>query len=451
MIHSSFFRSRSLVLSVIIFNLVFFSSLALADTIDASFSGVYPKGFFETTAGNYVIITSTTIVAAVATFYFSPAAGSAILAKAPLWMTTVASTVGQIAGYGSGATAAGLAILGGGTIANGGFGMAGGVAVLEFVSDLGSGILVDRAYSLMDTKSDKTFLCDTLAFPASLELPPIGREQIKYYAKELKIHEIKGDVSSNQYKSTRQALERELESVNYNTKKVDLESIIVRAVYNFNNSTKDSDQVLHKDISFLRKNSSNSGFLDFMEGIANFQRSQTSNGVTLLKKAINSDSRELKPYYWLIVHYRDNGEFSKALELANLGINNLSKQRFPLYWEAAKLYYRTKQYSLAAQRFEDAFNDIDDPDVKAEAAHMIAVSHWNLGDYPQANKWHDDSIKIINSTKKESKSGKRSSELTENLQFMHKLWEDEKNGLNGQIGEITLNESRLGSFKNRCK
>ncbi len=440
---------------------ILWSSQIIAGNLDASFNGTYPKNFFQTTTG---MITGITVAAAIATVIVSltvPAAGGAILAFAKGYYTAIGTAVGKFAGYGSGAAAAGLAILGGGTIASGGFGMAGGVTVITFVTELGTGIVMEIASDAANRNSDKEAICKDLAFPAKLSLPAIGREQVSYLIEELKKLEASGGASSksdkyNQYLYTRNQIRNELNALKRSSDSKDLQSILVRSVYNFNNS--EPYNVIKEDISYLREHASKTGFLDFLEGLLEIKHNNYNKGIELITSASDKEPQQLKPYYWLIYYYRNKRDFDKALMITDKGIDSLSRNRFPLYWEAAKLHYRKNNYSKSAELFAKSFDDISDDSVKVEAAHMVAVSYLKLRDYPTANKWHDESIKILNKQKEEARkinNQENANELAKlidsNKVTMMELWGKAQSGQDGAIVEISLNERNDGSFSARCK
>ena len=442
---------------------LFFSlmtSEVLAGSLDASFEGVYPLKFTETITGRIAGITVGAAIVAVVLFYGIPSTGGAILAAAKGLYTSVGSVVGQIAGVGSGAAAAGLAILGGGTIASGGFGMAGGMTVITFVVEVGTGIAFETATVIADNNSDKGVLCEELAFPAKLALPEIGRPQIVHYIEELKDLEEKGGASSesqwyNQYKYTLSSLKRELNSVQKSTDTQDLQSILVRAVYNFNNS--ESKTAIKKDIDFLRENSTKAGFLDYLEGLVEINRRNYNKGIELLTTSSEKEPKQLKPYYWLTYYYRNKRDLDKALLVTQEGIDNLSRQRFPLYWESAKLYYRMGNYKKSAQLFEESYNDINDDSVKIEAAHMIAVSSLKIRDYSEANKWHEISLSLLSKQKEgvvtirnQEEAKKVLARIESNKTALMNLWNSAQKGEEGAIIEIDLNEKNDGSFSSRC-
>ena len=132
-----------------------------------------------------------TVIAAAAAVYFS--AGSAA-ATAPAWIKAVGTWVGStVYGlHGAAATNAGLALLGGGSVAAGGLGIKGGVVLLTILASTSSNIAIE--YSINEAAShfsNKAFVEDsknmsTLPLPINDEGGSAYEKCLKWIQKEKK-------------------------------------------------------------------------------------------------------------------------------------------------------------------------------------------------------------------------------------------------------------------------
>ena len=131
-------------------------SLAVeAGSFDAFYDAPGGMGFWGWT------ILVVTVIATAAAVYFS---GGSAAAAAPAWIKAVGTWVGgAVYGlHGAAATNAGLALLGGGSIAAGGLGIKGGVVLLTILASTSSNIAID--YSVNEAAShftNKAFLEDS--------------------------------------------------------------------------------------------------------------------------------------------------------------------------------------------------------------------------------------------------------------------------------------------------
>lgn len=422
--------------------LLLFSMYAKCDVIDVSFDAVYPPSFFDTFLGKATTITVGAAVSAGLLFVVvsTAGAGGSMLASAGTFYTTVGSKIGLIAGAGSGSAAYGLALLGGGSIANGGFGIAGGVFVINMVVGLGTGISLEALNDNFKNNSEISTICNNIAYPAKMPLPRIGTPQIIYLVKQISTLEQEGKIDSNQYATTYYELKINLDSVKHHSDLTTLESLLVRGVFRFNNA--EDYKLTNDDFEYLRKHSIKSGFIDFMQAMVELQQSNKQKSIDLLNQAISKEPYQLNPYYWLIMLYKNSGQFPEALAVSKEGIKSLKKQRFPLLWEAGKITYLNKNFQEAGRFFEEAFDHVDDFTVQAEVAHMIAISKWKTRDYENSNKWHETSVKTLDKIENQQEKSQKKKE-------MHRLWLERSNG--GHIYEITLEMLRREiNFLEKC-
>jgi len=107
----------------------------------ATFEAFYKKS----SVIGWIVFAAFAIIAA-ATIYFTVGTASPIV-------TTIGTWIGNIAGLsGIAATNYGLALLGGGSIASGGFGIAGGMALLTLALEFSTGIAIDYAVNEIDSR-----------------------------------------------------------------------------------------------------------------------------------------------------------------------------------------------------------------------------------------------------------------------------------------------------------
>lgn len=152
--------------------------------MDGRFETIYPEGFWDSTLGKATVYVGIPIAGALFT-YFTCGTGAVALANAG-WLTqwiggAIGTSVLGCTGASGGATMAGLAALGGGTIASGGYGVAGGVTVLSMISDISIGIGLGTLTSSNEKNRETTYIetkSITLPYFSLLKVPMIKNHNL---------------------------------------------------------------------------------------------------------------------------------------------------------------------------------------------------------------------------------------------------------------------------------
>ena len=361
--------------------------------VNASFDEVYPKPFLETKTGKGTIVATTVVVALVYTYFTAQTAGTggAILATTPVTVKIIATQIGLLAGYGSGATAAGL------SIAGMGLGMGGGVLVIGTLTSIGTGVIadvaIDQAVAAIKKEPYKRF--EYLKLPLVEE----GSKDVVKLVKQIKNAEedfFKGKISINTYKFLIEKeytplLKKRLESMSSTITTKDASyDLINRAILYFNiGQYKLSERDFNAALAYTEKSS----FVLYGLALNNLINNKYSEAIIKLGQCSIQEPEALQPYVLHIMALKDNGRYRDALLLAKSGLTNIGK-KFAFAWEAGEIsYFHLKNYKDAATFFEIAYDKVGEDVVEAEAAIMVALSYKKMTDNEQAMNWYKKALK----------------------------------------------------------
>lgn len=141
--------------------------ILLAFSIETAYSAEVATfaAFYKKSGAIGWIVTAVFAVIAGAVIYFTGGTASPIVISIGTW-------IGNLAGYsGIVATNFGLALLGGGSIASGGLGIAGGVALLTLALEFGTGVAIDYTVNEIDSKYSYSKFVEQSKTMATLPLP----------------------------------------------------------------------------------------------------------------------------------------------------------------------------------------------------------------------------------------------------------------------------------------
>ena len=166
------------IISITTFLLLFFSNIVLATTELATFESFYKESSYT----GWILAGIFAVLGAAAVYFTGGTAGPVVQA--------IGTWIGEAMGLsGIAATNAGLALLGGGSIASGGLGIAGGIALLNAALSFSTDIIFNYTISTLNSEYHYSQLVEnsrhlpTLPVPVNDEGPEIYEETIKILKK----------------------------------------------------------------------------------------------------------------------------------------------------------------------------------------------------------------------------------------------------------------------------
>jgi len=368
-----------------------------SNQIDGSFADIYPKPFFRTTSGKFVLIGgSAVLVGAIA--YFT--AGTGLASAGPI-ATWVGTHVGMATGVGSGATAAGLAVLGGGTIASGGLGIAGGLAVIAAISDVGLMIALDQAAdSFPPDLSSSTEKYRLLKIP----VPKKASDRVlTHFEMAEELLEEMEEMTSIQPEYAQKATEIRN---HYNSALTHLQNIdpnsddagydyIARAVLEYNFMEYEKALL---SISEAMKYTKNKSFCGYMLSLIRLTRGDDQAlkfAAKLLDQVSKDDPSAIQPVILQTIVHMDSNEPTTALNKALNGLDQVG-DNFELNWRAAEIaFFNVNKYQISAELYEEALSNVTQNEMEAHCKMMIALSYERLNKRKKALKWYQKAIAEI--------------------------------------------------------
>jgi len=338
-----------------------------SNRIDGSFEDIYPKPFFETPEGKFVLIGGSAVIVATVT-YFTAGAG---LASAGPIATWVGTQVGMATGVGSGATAAGLAVLGGGTIASGGLGIAGGLAVVAAISDIGIMIAIDQAADALPSDvNNPTEKYRLLKIP----LPKKANGRVlKHFEKA---EEIMEELEAMDSAHPAYAQKATMVRAHYSGALNQLQNIdpksdeagydyIARAVLEYN--FMEYQKSLHSISEAMRytKNRAFCGYVISLIRLTQGGKQSLKDAARLLDQVTKDDPSAIQPYILQTIVYMDKKMPETALKTARNGLKQVDNN-FELNWRAAEIaFFNLNNYKVAAELYEEALSNISQNEMEA--------------------------------------------------------------------------------------
>lgn len=361
--------------------------------VNASFDKIYPKPFIETKTGRAVIITTFVVVTSIYLYFAMQTAGSGggILSTAPMTAKFIATQIGMLLNVGSGATMAGFAAAGFGSLK-------GGILVIASLISLGSGVIVDVAVdqSIAAIKKEPYKRYEYLKLP----LIEAGSDDVvKLVEKIREVEEefIEGKISVSNYKYMIEKdyspkLKDRLENIpTAITTKDEAYDLVNRSIYYFNTGKYDlSERDFNRALSLSKDNS----FILYGIALNNLVNNKYNDAIIKLSQCNIQEPKALQPYILHIMALKDNDRYQDALLLAESGIKNIGK-KYALAWEAGELNFYQKNYKGAAKYFEIAYDEVDEDIIEAEAARMVALSYKKMGHNEEASKWYKKALKKV--------------------------------------------------------
>lgn len=389
----------------------FLHSDTFADTYDYRFENIYKKAWYQS---KYVIcggILAGAITVGAITYF---TAGTGTAAAAGPIATWIGNSLGSLFGVsGIAATNAGLATIGLGSVANGGLGVLGGVAILNATGDLAISAAIAFANNYRPTNDTRP------AFSRAIPLPTrVGSAE-----NEKTVNEINELLSRDEKeKQESMALEKAnslihwlaertystyaYENNDFNTKRFD---ILTTAIAAFNIG---DFQKANQYLKILMSESGNWGFLYYFKAMLSLADGKNSDAITYLKSSIQEDKKAIPPYLLLAQLYIDmdfNTGAMWILEDARREVTN----NFAINYLYASLYFKKGEYSQAINLYKDALSNVTINIYEAECKIYIAACYYKNNETKEAYKWRDDALDEVDNDKEFTK-------------YIRDLWEDLK-------------------------
>jgi len=370
--------------------------------LDASFGNVYSnRGWISLLTSPVAVGVYTAVAGGAAAFFVVSTAGSggAMLAAAGPYITSVGGMVGTTLGVGSGAPAAGLAVLGGGTLSSGGFGIAGGAAVVSAITGFGTGVSTDIALG----KASDMINQDPYSKYQYVKVPlsEKGTDRIVELVTRYKEYEEK---LINAKDSQAQV---EIEKVINNVIRPELQKRLTEEpehqidyvnrgilLYNMGNY-KEAEKQFRDLLTDVKKPS----FLRYMLALTALasegtQKQRYNAAMMHINKAIEIEPDALEPYLIGMMISDDFNRTQKVLHLANQGIDDIGDS-FEIAWVAGESLFENEKHEKSIDFFHIAQKKAPNKAIEAESALYLALAYKNTGDVDSGLKWVEDARGLV--------------------------------------------------------
>ena len=345
-----------------------------------TFEELYPKSFYKTDAFLWGAVSVVTIAVAATTVV-------------TLGATAVpgATLVGGMLGT---TWTAGLATLGGGTLASGGFGMAGGAFVIATTTDLAIAGLASFIPLPENNLEGKNYNFIKIPLPKEVG----SKKVLELYENIEDITEeyMDGDLSEKAYEKTIHAdYINALNSVSPNDTPYDLLNGAILA-YNLGKYEKsqyylnEAKKVFHTDSSFIYYHQALLCLVDY----------DIKKAIANLNMAISKEPDVLNPYLLKTQIAIDTNQVGLAKDTIDEGLKNFDDENFQLNYIRAILTYNEKNYKNAIKYFEEALSNTTINEIEAECKIWIAKCYKHLNNTRSSHEWYLDAMSEIRDNKK---------------------------------------------------
>lgn len=365
-----------------------------SNKIDGTFEDLYPKPFLQTTTGMVILIGGSAILVGAITY---ATAGGGVGSAGPI-ASYVGTQVGMATGVGSGATAAGLATLGGGTIASGGLGIAGGISFLSAIADIGMMMAMHGVTLSMPSEAMAVFTRYQLL---KVPIPQKANEKvlkILQYAEELTNDMMKASVEdqSELAKKIQQQYQKALEELQSIDPKSEYAGYdyIVRAVIEYNFMEYDKALASIKVASEYVNNEAFTGYMVALIKLTQNNKDSLDAAAAELDKVTELDPQAIQPYILQTMVHIDKEQPEIALERALKGLDNVD-DNFELNWRTAGIAFHLEKYEKSIDLYKEALSNITLDELEAHCKMMIAVSLYRQKKKDDALDWYHDAIDEI--------------------------------------------------------
>lgn len=289
---------------------------------------------------------------------------------------------------------AGLATLGGGTLASGGFGMAGGAFVIATTTDLAIAGLA----SFLPIPENKLEGKDYTIIKIPLPEKKGSKEVLELYVAIENITEvyIDGDLAEEAYEQTIHTnYVAALENVNPNETSYDLINGAILA-YNLGKYKKSQSYLNDAKKVFPTKSS----FIYYHQALLYLVDYDIDKAMKNLNNAILEEPDALNSYLLKAQIAIDNNQSILAKDTIDEGLKGFDDGNFQLNYIRAMITYNEKNYQEAIEYFEEALSNMTINEIEAECKIWIAKCYKHLNNTKKSNKWYLDGMDEINDNKK---------------------------------------------------
>lgn len=353
---------------------------------DVRFSTIYPTPFFSTRTGKVTLYLASA-AAVMAVTYFTAGTGTAA-AAGPI-ATFVGGSIGSVVGlHGIAAVNAGLAMLGGGTVASGYFGILGGIAVLNGVGDIMFGLALDTALSAIPENSHHSFVQLIKLKPFFSRISPAVKKDLKEF--EAAWEESDRDPEKIEFYSSR--LERALSAeIGRITDDATAYNGLLLSILRYNN----------EDFGGARSAAAAarqfvdptcSSVLDYVDALMDLAEGKEADAVRLLERIIAQEQDALPPYIVLAQIRIDERNFMEALRVLQLGLKNVDGRDCSMNWMAGNCLFANGRYDEAIEYYRKALSNMTINEYEALYKLNIAKCYKKLGKAKDGKYWLDDAI-----------------------------------------------------------
>lgn len=343
-----------------------------------TFDLLYPIPFYKTGVFKWGAIGVTAVVTSI---LLVPSGGASSVPGATLIGGLLGST-----------WTAGLATLGGGTLASGGFGMVGGAIVIATTTDLAIAGLISFAIP-EDNLAGRKYNNIKIPLPKK-----IGSDTIRELYDD--IEDITDSFMDEELSNT--AYEQKIyadyvDALNSVKPTETAYDLINGAVLSFNlGKYAKSQYYLNQAINVFPEKSS---FLSYLQALLYLVDYDIDGAILNLDKAIEFEPDALNPYLLKIQIALDNNRFTLAKETVDKGLEGVDDDNFQLNYLGGMISYHAKNYSEAIEYYKEALANTTEDAIEAESKIWIARCYKNLKNTKKANEWFKDAMSEVEDNK----------------------------------------------------
>ncbi len=353
---------------------------SFARTYDYQFEDVYQKPWYERAAPIAVDVVSDIIA-----FYVPGGKVGEPLVK--LFAKRVGNFLFGLRG--AAATNAVLAALGGGAVAKGGLGIAGGVAVLNKIGDIVLDAAMDAARKKFPKTDTQPVYARIIPLPTNVGTSKNRRlvdeiEKIKSERSEAVFERIESRMNylaAQTYPSNVSFVD------NFSTVRFD---ILTTAIAAFNTGNFEKAKV-YLNILMQTATDKESSFLDYFKAMLLISDENYKSAVEHLLFSITYDEKAIQPYLLLAMLAKDKYNIADAIDVLELAKKKIDGS-YAIDSFYASLLFEQKNYQKAINLYKDALADTTINEYEAECKIFIASCYYLLNDRKQAYKWKDDAL-----------------------------------------------------------
>ena len=354
---------------------------------DVRFSTIYPTPFLSTRTGKVTLYLASA-AAVMAVTYFTAGTGTAA-AAGPI-TTFVGGSIGGVMGlHGIAAVNAGLAMLGGGTVASGYFGILGGIAVLNGIGDIALALAVDTALSNLPENSHHGFVQLIKLKPFFSPISRAVKKDLKEF--EAAWEEADEDPEKAEFYASR--LERALSAEIDRAAEDDTTAYnnLLLSILRYNNG--DFDEARSAAAAARRfVDPMRSSVLDYVDALMDLAEGKEMDAIQLLERIIAQEPDALPPYIVLAQIRIDRKDFVEAFRVLQLGLKNVDGRDCSMNWMAGNCLYANGHYEEAIKYYRKALSNMTINEYEALYKLNIARCYRRMGRAEDGKYWLEDAI-----------------------------------------------------------